>query len=82
MKQSMVELPSGRMVNLENVIYLSDIKEKSSWFTDWAYEYSFDIIWAGGERITLKFDNKENCILEWENLKLLLKNHTESLICD
>lgn len=34
MKQSIVELPSGRMVNLENVIYLSDIKEKSSWFTD------------------------------------------------
>ena len=82
MKQSMVELPSGRMVDLENVIYLSDIKEKSSWFTDWAYEYTFDIIWAGGERITLKFDNKENCVLDWEYLKLLLKNHTESLICD
>ena len=71
--KTMIELPSGRMADLENIIYVSDIKEKNNWFTDWNYEYSFDIIWLGGERVTLKFNNKDACIVEWENLKFILK---------
>ena len=71
--KTMIELPSGRMVDLENIIYVSDIREKNNWFTDWNYEYSFDIIWLGGERVILKFNNKDACIVEWENLKFILK---------
>ena len=71
--KTMIELPSGRMVDLENIIYVSDIKERNNWLTNWDYEYSFDIIWLGGERVTLKFDNKDACVIEWENLKFILK---------
>lgn len=71
--KTMIELPSGRMVDLENIIYVSDIKERNNWLTNWDYEYSFDIIWLGGERVTLKFDNKDACVVEWENLKFILK---------
>lgn len=79
MKRSIVELPSGKMVNLDNIIYVSEVKEHSNFFDE--TDHRFDVLWAGGERVTMKFDNKENCILEWENLKVLLKNHTKSLIC-
>ena len=45
----MIELPSGRMVDLENIIYVSDIKEKNNWFTNWNYEYSVVISWLGAQ---------------------------------
>ena len=73
------ELPSGRMVDVENIIDLGEIKEKSNFFTDWDTVYYFEVVWAGREKVTLTYKDKENCVLDWEHLKMYLKNHTLSL---
>ena len=73
------ELPSGRMVDIENIIYIGELKEKSTFLTNWETVYYFTVVWAGREQVKFEFNSKEDCVVEWENLKLLLKNHTKQL---
>ena len=73
------ELPSGRMVDVENIIYLGEIKEKSNFFTDWDTVYYFEVVWAGREKVTLTYKDKANCVIDWEHLKMYIKNHTLEL---
>ena len=73
------ELPSGRMVDIENIIYIGELKEKSTFFTNWETVYYFTVVWAGREQVKFEFKSKEDCALDWENLKFLLKNHTQHI---
>lgn len=73
------ELPSGRMVDVENIIYLGEIKEKSNFFTNWDTVYYFEVVWAGREKVTLTYKDEENCILDWEHLKRYILQHTTSI---
>lgn len=76
------ELPSGRIIDIANIIYVGNLKEKCNFLTDWKTVYYFEVVWAGREQIKFEFDDKEACVLELENLKFLLKNHTSTMICD
>ena len=81
MKATMHELPSGRMIDIENIIYIGEIKETTTFWNDILYK--FEVVWAGREKVEFTYkDNKEKCVLDWENLKFLLKNHTSTMICD
>ena len=51
------ELPSGRIVDIENIIYLGEIRETTNFFNDEFYK--FDVIWAGREKIEFTYTNNE-----------------------
>ena len=71
------ELPSGRVVDIENIIYLGEIRETTNFFNDEFYK--FDVIWAGREKIEFTYTNKEKCVLDWKHLKRYILQHTTSL---
>lgn len=71
------ELPSGRMVDVENIIYLGEIKETTNFWDDTFYK--FDVLWAGREKIEFTYTNKEKCVLDWEHLKRYILQHTTSI---
>lgn len=71
------ELPSGRFVDIEHIIYLGEIRETTNFFDDQFYK--FEVVWAGREKIDFTYTNKEKCVLDWEHLKMYLRNHTLSL---
>lgn len=75
---NMHELPSGRLINLENIIYIGDIKTTK----DVIFKYYFTIVWAGGEKMNLMFDDEKSCELELNDIKTIFTKHTETLICD
>lgn len=71
------ELPSGRVVDIENIIYLGEIRTTTNFFDD--VFYKFDVIWAGREKLEFTYTNKENCVLDWEHLKRYILQHTTSI---
>lgn len=77
---NMHELPSGRLINLENIIYIGDIKTTEDIFG--SFKYYFTIVWAGGEKMNLMFDDEKSCELELNDIKNIFTKHTETLICD
>lgn len=54
MNTSAVELPSGQIINLTDVIFVSNIKIKDSFF-------EFNVTWASRVCETLKYIDKESC---------------------
>ena len=77
----MHELPSGRLINLENIIYIGDIKTTNKDIFG-NFKYYFTIVWAGGEKMNLMFDDEKSCELELNDIKNIFTKHTETLICD
>lgn len=83
----MHELPSGRMVDIENIIYISDIKKNilssNSEYPGYTgcglVEYSFSILWASGQKVELKFNDEDKCRAENKVLKLKIGLHTKSM---
>ena len=71
------ELPSGRIIDIENIIYLGEIRETTNFFNDEFYK--FDVVWAGREKIEFTYTNKEKCVLDWEHLKQYILQHTTSI---
>lgn len=71
------ELPSGRIVDIENIIYLGEIRTTTNFFDD--VFYKFDVIWAGREKIEFTYTDKEKCVLDWEHLKRYILQHTTSI---
>lgn len=75
--RTMFELPSGRMVDVENIIYMGEIRTTTNFFDD--VFYKFDVIWAGREKIEFTYTDKEKCVLDWEYLKRYILQHTTSI---
>jgi hypothetical protein len=71
------ELPSGRVVDIENIIYLGEIRETTNFFDDQFYR--FEVVWAGREKIEFTYTNKEKCVLDWEYMKRNILQHTTSI---
>lgn len=80
MNEKIIELPSGRMISIHDIIYVGNIKNKPDIFEN--NQYSFDVLWANGQKVSINFYTYEQCKIEWLDLKKVIKNHTESLICD
>lgn len=88
MNESIIELPSGRMVNIDNIIYISDIKNKHRLEGD---QWYFDVLWANGQKVRITFINQnsneltwktsDKCSEDWYALKLAVKNQTNKMIC-
>lgn len=75
--RTIFELPSGRIVDIENIIYLGEIRTTTNFFDD--VFYKFDVIWAGREKIEFTYTDKEKCVLDWEYLKRYILQHTTSI---
>lgn len=71
------ELPSGRIIDIEHIIYLGEIRETTNFFDDMFYK--FDVVWAGREKIEFTYTNKEKCVLDWERIKQYVLQHTTSI---
>lgn len=70
MNNKIVELPSGRMIKTDNIIYISDYKGRD--FIEGICFY-FDIIFAGGEKIKMKYVNIDSCERDWNCLRSAIK---------
>ena len=69
-----IELPTGHILDIEDIIFVSGIK---TCFDDKTYDithYEFNIIWANRALETLKYDHLEYCNLDREALKKELFN--------
>ena len=53
------ELPSGRMVDIENIIYIGELKEKSTFLTNWETVYYFTVVWAVANKSNLSSNPKK-----------------------
>lgn len=71
------ELPSGRIIDIEHIIYLGEIRETTNFWDDTFYK--FDVVWAGREKIEFTYTNKEKCALDWGHLKQYVLQHTTSI---
>ena len=71
------ELPSGRVIDIEHIIYLGEIREITNFFDDQFYK--FEVVWAGREKIDFTYTNKEKCVLDWEHMKRNILQHTNSI---
>lgn len=79
MNESIIELPSGRVVNIDNIIYISDVKNKQHILE--GDQWYFDVLWANGQKVSINFNNYEQCELDLHTLKLAVKNQTNKMIC-
>ena len=80
MNEKIIELPSGRMISIHDIIYVSNIKNKSDVFEN--IQYYFDVLWANGQKVSINFNDYEQCKLDWIDLKNVIKNHTSQMICE
>ena len=72
MNNKMNELPSGRMINTDDIIYISDIKCKTNVLED--IYYYFDVLWANGQKVNIKFMDKGKCDSDWHCLKSIMRS--------
>lgn len=76
------ELPSGRVLCIEDIIYLGipkckthiDIFETTIW--------QFRVTWASRTTEILKYDTQETCQKDHEYIKNFLLEHDKMMICD
>lgn len=80
MNEKIIELPSGRMISIHDIIYVSNIKNKSDIFEN--FQFYFDVLWANGQKVSINFNDYEQCKLDWLDLKNVIKNHTSQMICE
>lgn len=75
------ELPSGRVVSMEDIIYVGPIESKIGLITEGHY---FQVTWATRTTVTLKYDDYNECETDQNFIKEnLLKCDEEesSMIC-
>lgn len=82
MNEKIIELPSGKMISIHDIIYVSNIKNKSKLDVFENIQYYFDVLWANGQKVSINFNNIEQCKTDWLNLKDIIKNHTSQMICE
>ena len=69
-----IELPSGKIISIENLLYVSEIKDVSVKYSDANY-YQIDFMWTNKQTETLKYTNLETVNLDYNFLKNNLLNY-------
>jgi hypothetical protein len=69
-----IELPSGEIIDVESVVYVSNIKLNISTMGYW-----FSVLFTNREKITFNINDKQDCINERNTIKNNLLN---TMICD
>lgn len=75
------ELPSGRLIDMEDIIYVGTIHDKLGMFNR---GYEFSVSWASRVTYWFKYDDYESCEKDWQFIKDSLKdndNTTKNMIC-
>lgn len=78
-----IELPSGRMLDTEDIIYVGLVKDKSSLFSR---RYFFKVSWASRNTYILQYKDYDECSTDREFIiDTLLKHDTntpgENMVC-
>ena len=74
------ELPSGRVLCIEDIIYLGIPKYKIDLFETKTWQ--FRVTWASRTTEILKYDTQETCQKDHEYIKNFLLEHDKMMICD
>ena len=72
-----VELPSGEIIDMNSVVYVSNIK-----FNIIDMTTEFTVLMSNREKITFSFKDKNDCNEEREIFKKYLINSNSEMICD
>lgn len=70
-----VELPSGEIIDMNFVVYVSEIKPVYM-------QYEFTVLMSNREKITFSFKDKIDCNKEREIFKKYLIDSNNEMICD
>ena len=71
-----IELPSGKIISIENLLFVSEIKDVSvKCFNSDANYYQIDFMWTNKQTETLKYTNLETVNLDYNFLKNNLLNY-------
>lgn len=77
------EMPSGRLVDTEDIIYVGLVKDKMGLFTRGHF---FEVTWASRVTYSFCYDNEEACKKDREFLRNILIDsdceQTGTLLCD
>lgn len=77
------KLPSGRMLDIESIIYVGLVSDKQSLFNR---RYSFKVSWASRSTYTLQYRDYNECVTDHDYIINMLSelNNTipdENMIC-
>ena len=61
-----IVLPSGSLINIDDIIYMSPIAIKNS---DEETRYEFNIIWAHRIEKTLRYQSYHTAEMDWDFIK-------------
>ena len=75
------ELPSGRVVSMEDIIYIGPIESKIGLITE---GYKFQVTWASRTTASFKYDDYDECETDRNFIKENLLKHdnlNQNMIC-
>ena len=75
------ELPSGRVVSMEDIIYIGPIESKIGLITE---GHKFQVTWASRTTTLLKYDDYDECETDRNFIKenlLKYDNSNQNMIC-
>lgn len=65
-----IELPSGKMINIESLLYVSEIKDVSvKFFNPDAEYYEFELIWQNKQSEKIRYTDLEIIEMDYNFLK-------------
>ena len=68
------KLPSGRLIDVDDIIYISNIKKN---VLTLEVEYSFSVLWANGQKVKFKFPDEDWCVIERNALETIIDKNTQ-----
>lgn len=69
-EMNFIELPSGKLINIENLLYVSEIKDVSVKVFNPETEYfEIEVMWANKQIEKIKYTNLETINLDYNCLK-------------
>lgn len=74
-EMNFIELPSGKLINIENLLYVSEIKDVSVKVFNPETEYfEIEVMWANKQIEKIKYTNLETINLDYNCLKNKILN--------
>lgn len=69
-EMNFIELPSGKLINIENLLYVSEIKDVSVkvFYPEIEY-FEIEVMWANKQIEKIKYTNLETVNLDYNCLK-------------
>ena len=69
-EMNFIELPSGKLINIENLLYVSEIKDVSVkvFYSEIEY-FEIEVMWANKQIEKIKYTNLETVNLDYNCLK-------------